>query len=126
MYSVAVREHIMVAHSFTGEAFGPAQNVHGATFVVTAEFRCPELNADGMVIDIAEAHDQLKGVLGPINYQNLDDLDEFRGVNTTTEFLCNWIHGRLAEAIAGKFSGFLRIVLTESHVAWGSFEGPVA
>lgn len=132
MYSLAVRDHIMIAHSFVGEAFGPAQALHGATFVVDAEFRRPTLSPDGLVVDIGLASRLLKEVLEPLNYRNLDELPEFRGRNTTTEFLAGEIHRRLRARIAagalgedGRALVGLKVGLTESHVAWASFEGPL-
>jgi 6-pyruvoyl-tetrahydropterin synthase len=131
MFSVTVRDHIMVAHSFRGAVFGPAQKVHGATFVVDAEFRRPTLNADGIVIDIGLALDLLKKTLEPLNYRNLDDVAVFKGVNTTTEFLAGEIHRRLSASIRdgalgadGPAIAVMRITLHESHVAWAGYEGP--
>ncbi|MEJ7685824.1 MAG: 6-carboxytetrahydropterin synthase [Variovorax sp.] len=130
MYSVNVRDHFMIAHSFKGEAFGPAQRLHGATYVVDAEFRRAELDADGMVVDIALATDVLRSVLGQLNLRNLDDDPAFEGRNTTTEFMARAIFDRIAERIAagelgahaGGLSG-LRVRLNESHVAWAAYEG---
>lgn len=131
MFSVTVRDHIMVAHSFRGAVFGPAQKVHGATFVVDAEFRRPTLNADGIVIDIGLALDLLKKTLEPLNYRNLDDEAVFKGVNTTTEFLAGEIHRRLSAAIKagalgadGPAIAMMKITLHESHVAWAGYEAP--
>ena len=128
MFSLTVRDHIMVAHSFTGEVFGPAQQLHGATFVVDATFSRPELDADNIVVDIGLATDQLKAVLGALNYRNLDDLPEFKGVNTSTEFLAKVIADRLAERIhSGSLGDGARglteisVSLRESHVAWASY-----
>jgi 6-pyruvoyl-tetrahydropterin synthase len=122
----------MVAHSFRGEAFGPAQNLHGATYVVDATFRRPELDADGLVVDIGLASAQLKEVLGGMNYRNLDDEPEFTGENTTTEFLAREIFERIKRAIRTGELGegargitTLSVTLNESHVAWGGYEGPV-
>jgi 6-pyruvoyl-tetrahydropterin synthase len=98
MYAVEVREHIMIAHSFRGELFGPAQKLHGATFVVDVAFFRDELTLDSVVVDIGRAHDALKATLAPLNYQNLDALTQFEGRNTTTEFLCRHIFDRMAEA----------------------------
>lgn len=130
MYSLNVRDHFMIAHSFTGEAFGPAQKLHGATYVVDATFRRAELDADGLVVDIALAADKLRGVLGAMNYRNLDDEPAFAGKNTTTEFLAREIYERLAKAAkAGELGEGARgvssicVTLNESHVAWGSYEG---
>lgn len=131
MFSVTVRDHIMVAHSFRGAVFGPAQKVHGATFVVDAELRRPTLNADGIVVDIGLALDLLKRTLEPLNYRNLDDEAAFTGVNTTTEFLAGEIHRRLSAAIEagalgadGPAIAIMKITLHESHVAWAAYEGP--
>lgn len=133
MFSVTVRDHIMVAHSFVGEVFGPAQRLHGATFVVDAEFRRASLNADGIVLDIGLAHDLLKRTLAPLAFANLDEVPEFRGRNTTTEFLAGEIHRRLSAAIRegaigadGPAIESMKITLHESHVAWAAYEGPVA
>ena len=132
MYSLNVRDHFMIAHSFRGEAFGPAQNLHGATYVVDATFRRPELDPNGMVVDIGLAGEQLKRVLDDLSYRNLDDEPAFRGKNTTTEFLAREIFERLQRAIrAGELGEGARgltalsVTLNESHVAWGSYEGSV-
>ena len=129
MFSITVRDHMMVAHSFRGEVFGPAQRLHGATFVVDATFRRTELDADNIVVDIGKATDELKTVLADLNYRNLDDEPEFKGINTSTEFLAKVIADRLADAVhAGRLSegahGLEGIVvsLKESHVAWASYE----
>ena len=130
MYTVAVEDHVMIAHSFSGEVFGPAQRVHGATYDVGVEFRRAALDPDGLVVDIGLASQALRAVLAQFDYRNLDDLPEFKGVNTTTEFMAHEIHRRLAEAInggdlgphAGGLSG-LRVVLRESPRAWGAYEG---
>lgn len=128
MFSLTVRDHIMVAHSFTGEVFGPAQQLHGATFVVDATFSRPELDADNIVVDIGLATDQLKAVLGALNYRNLDELPEFKGVNTSTEFLAKVIVDRLAERVHSGSLGEgarglaeISVALRESHVAWASY-----
>ena len=132
MFSVGVRDHIMIAHSFKGEVFGPAQRLHGATFVVDVEFRCAEMNEDGIVVDIGRAHEQLKATLRLLNYQNLDELPMFKGRNTTTEFLSRHIFDRLREAIkagrlepGGENITSLKVTLRESHIAWAAFEGSV-
>ena len=128
MFSLTVRDHMMVAHSFTGEVFGPAQQLHGATFVVDATFARPELDADNIVVDIGLATEQLKAVLGRLNYRNLDDLPEFKGVNTSTEFLAKVIADRLADAVHSGALGDgarglaeITVTLKESHVAWASY-----
>ena len=132
MYKLNVRDHFMIAHSFTGEAFGPAQRLHGATYVVDATFKRGELDDDGLVVDIALAGQQLKAVLDDLNYRNLDEVPEFEGENTTTEFLAREIHERLVAAVrAGKLGpgapgcSSLEVTLRESHVAWASYEGAV-
>ncbi|MFF5054783.1 6-pyruvoyl tetrahydropterin synthase family protein [Micromonospora sp. NPDC000663] len=129
MFSVTVRDHMMIAHSFRGEVFGPAQRLHGATFVVDATFRRPDLDADGIVVDIGLATEQLRAVLGELTYRNLDDEEAFAGVNTTTEVLARTIADRLAErAHAGQLGVGAReltgitVTLHESHIAWASYE----
>ena len=104
MYSVSVRDHFMIAHSFTGEVFGPAQRLHGATYVVDVEFRRAELDADGIVVDIGRASEALRAVLGALNFRNLDEEPAFTGRNTTTEFLARVVFDRMAAAIRGAIS----------------------
>ncbi|WP_163559344.1 6-carboxytetrahydropterin synthase [Halomonas sp. NO4] len=130
MYSLTVRDHFMIAHSFAGKVFGPAQRTHGATYVVDATFQRPELDADDLVVDIGLAAAALKGVLGAYDLRNLDELDAFQGRNTTTEFLARRVFDGLAAAIAAGELGpgaagleALRITLHESHIAWASYEG---
>lgn len=130
MYSVNVRDHFMIAHSFRGEVFGPAQRLHGATYVVDVEFRRAALDLDGMVVDIARATDVLRSVLGALNLRNLDDDPAFAGQNTTTEFMARVVFDRIAAAAAagelGAHAGgldALRVRLNESHVAWAAYEG---
>jgi 6-pyruvoyl-tetrahydropterin synthase len=132
VFIVEVRDHIMIAHSFRGAIFGPAQALHGATFVVDAAFIADTLDANGIVIDIGRAHDALKAMLGPMNYSNLDDIPEFKGQNTTTEFLSKHIYDGLAKAARagelgrpGRELKALRITLSESHVARASYEAPL-
>ncbi|WP_298916917.1 6-carboxytetrahydropterin synthase [uncultured Nostoc sp.] len=125
MFSVAVKDHIMIAHSFQGEIFGPAQKLHGATYIVTAEFKVPQLDKDGLVIDIGQAIAILKEVLEPLNYQNLDTLEQFKGVNTTTEHMAYYIHQQISKQVSSFFKGSLKIILEESHIAWGSYEAEV-
>lgn len=115
----------MIAHSFNSPAFGPAQKLHGATYVVDAEFIAPQIDENNIVIDIALAHEVLKEVLTPLNYQNLDELPIFEGKLTTTEFLANHIHGAIAKRVSGSFKGDLKVTLGESHVAWASYQGKV-
>src|SRR5262245_32137562 len=130
MYSVVVRGHLMIAHSFSGEVFGPAQRLHGATYVVDVEFRRPDLDSDGIVVDIGRASDLLRRLIGELNFRNLDDMPEFRGRNTTTEYLAHALFDRIVAAIHGGELGAqareivsLRVVLHESHVASAAFEG---
>jgi 6-pyruvoyl-tetrahydropterin synthase len=132
LYSLSVRDHFMIAHSFEGEIFGPAQRLHGATYVVDATFRRPELDDDGLVGDIGRASERLRAILAEMNYRNLDEEPAFAGSNTTTEFLARIVHDRLARAIAAGDLGkgarglsSLEVTLRESHVAWASYEGPV-
>ena len=129
MYKVRVRDRMMIAHSFKGEVFGPAQALHGATFVVDVEFRRKDVNADNIVVDIGRAIDQLKAILAELNYQNLDDIAAFAGQNTTTEFLARHVFEQMKAAIAAGELGpgsealdGLKIELAESDVAWASYE----
>lgn len=130
MYSVTVRDHVMIAHSFTGEVFGPARRLHGATYVVDVEFRRPDVDADGIVVDIGRAGDALKRILGEVNFRNLDEIPAFKGRNTTTEFMARYVFEQMATAIrSGELGaaaggiGALKVTLHESHVAWAAFEG---
>ena len=125
MFSVTVRDHMMIAHSFRGEVFGPAQRLHGATYVVDATFRRATLDADGVVIDIGRATEALRAVLDGLNYRNLDDEPEFAGMNTTTEVLARVIADRLADDVGGLGLDGLLVTLHESHVAWASYERPL-
>ena len=132
MYAVEVRDHMMIAHSLRGEIFGPAQKLHGATFVVDVAFFRETLTDDGVVVDIGRAHDVLKSTLQPLSYRNLDDVPQFAGRNTTTEFLCRYIHDEIAAAAREGRLGpgseglnRIRVTLHESHVARAWFEGPV-
>ena len=122
MYSVCIRQHIMIAHSLQHPGFGPAQKMHGATFIVDATFFSEQLNEMNIVIDIALAHEVLEKVLKPLDYQNLDELPQFQGKLTTTEFLCKYIHQEVKNAVAGQFEGKIKVTLGESHVAWASYE----
>ncbi|WP_432030908.1 6-pyruvoyl trahydropterin synthase family protein [Streptomyces sp. 1222.5] len=129
MFSITVRDHIMIAHSFRGEVFGPAQRLHGATFLVDATFRREQLDEDNIVVDIGLATRELGAVVAELNYRNLDDEPEFAGVNTSTEFLAKLIADRLAERVhkgalgegARGLAG-LTVTLHESHIAWASYE----
>ncbi len=122
---MTVRDHMMIAHSFRGDVFGPAQRLHGATFVVDATFRRATLDADGIVVDIGRATDALREVVGELNYRNLDDEADFAGTNTTTEVLAQVIADRLAERVSGLGLDGLAVTLHESHVAWASYERPL-
>ena len=132
MYTVSVRDHLMIAHSFRGEVFGPAQRLHGATYVVDVAFKRTHLDPNGIVVDIGRAADALRGVLGTLNYRNLDDVPDFAGSNTTTEFLARTVFDRLAAAIRRGELGedareveAMKVTLHESHVAWAAFEGRI-
>ena len=132
MYTVSVRDHFMIAHSFEGEVFGPAQQLHGATYVVDVEFRRPELDSDGVVVDIGLAGEVLKDILAKLNFRNLDEEEAFEGRNTTTEFLAAVIFERFGDRIASGALGenarqiaSMRVTLHESHVAWAAYENAV-
>ena len=132
MYAVEVRDRIMIAHSFRGEVFGPAQALHGATFVIDAAFLAETLDGHGIVIDIGRAHQVLGGIVKDLNYRNLDDIPEFGGFNTTTEFLTRYIFDRLADAARsdglgrdGRELAAIRVTISESDVARAWYEGPL-
>ncbi|MGC9376534.1 6-pyruvoyl trahydropterin synthase family protein [Streptomyces sp. MH13] len=129
MFSITVRDHIMIAHSFRGDVFGPAQRLHGATFLVDATFRREQLDEDDIVVDIGLATRELGAVVGELNYRNLDNEPDFAGVNTSTEFLAKVVADRLAERVhkgalgeGAKGLAGLTVTLHESHVAWASYE----
>ena len=130
MYTVLVRDHMMIAHSFKGEVFGPAQRLHGATYVVDVEFKRRDVDADGIVVDIGRPTETLRQVLGELNYRNLDEIPEFAGRNTTTEFLARVVFERIVASIRKGELGpgatdveSIRVTLQESHIASASFEG---
>ena len=132
MYSVGVRDHIMIAHSFQGEVFGPAQKLHGATFIIDCEFRRPTLAEGNIVVDIGRAGDALKSITAEVNYQNLDELQPFKGINTTTEFLSRFVFDRMRAALKDGRLGpgadgvtSMKITLWESHIAWAAYEEEV-
>jgi 6-pyruvoyl-tetrahydropterin synthase len=132
MYSVTVRDHVMIAHSLQGEAFGPAQRLHGATYVVDATFAGERLDDDGIVVDIGRASEELRAVLADLNYRNLDELPDLAGRNTTTEMLARLVADRIADRIgagalgdAARDLARLTVTLHESHVAWASYERTV-
>jgi 6-pyruvoyl-tetrahydropterin synthase len=122
MFSVTVRDHMLIAHSLRGEVFGPAQRLHGATYVVDATFRRAELDADGIVVDIGRASEALREVVGELGYRNLDDELDF---NTTTEALARLVTDRLADRMGGLGLEGILVTLRESHVAWASYERPL-
>ncbi len=132
MFSVTVRDHMMIAHSFRGEVFGPAQRLHGATYVVDATFKRPTLDDDNIVVDIGRATEELRAVLAELSYRNLDEEPDFAGVNTSTEALAAVVADRLADRIqagalgdgARELAG-LAVTLHESHVAWATYERPL-
>ncbi|HEX9619525.1 MAG TPA: 6-carboxytetrahydropterin synthase [Polyangiaceae bacterium] len=133
MFTLSVRDHVMIAHSFRGELFGPAQRLHGATYVVDVEFRRRELGPEGVVVDIGRAAAVLSEVLGPLSYRNLDEEPAFAGVNTTTEFLAHAIFDRIAERLLRGELGpgsdaiaSMRVTLHESHIAWAAYEAELA
>lgn len=133
MFTVCIRDHIMIAHSLRGEVFGPAQRLHGATYVVDVELKRSELDRDGVVVDIGRASQSLREVLSPLDYRNLDEEPAFARRNTTTEFLARIIFERLAERIkAGELGedarglATMRVILHESHVAWAAYEAELA
>jgi len=132
MFRVTVRDHIMVAHSLRGEVFGPAQRLHGATYVVDATFAGPDLDEDGILVDIGRATEVLREVLGGLNYRNLDDEESLAGQNTSTEVLARVVADRLAERASsgdlgpgGRRLSGIEVTLRESHVAWASYERPL-
>ena len=129
MYSITVRDHFMIAHSFRGEVFGPARALHGATYIVDVEFKRPSLNSDGIVVDIGRASEMLHAVLAGLNYRNLDDESAFRGRNTTTEFLARLVFDRIVEGLRRGDLGpdaqaiaSIRVTLHESHIASAAYE----
>ncbi|MEO7775457.1 MAG: 6-carboxytetrahydropterin synthase [Steroidobacteraceae bacterium] len=132
MFTVCVRDHVMLAHSFSGEIFGPARRLHGATYVVDVEFRRKSLDADGVVVDIGRAAQTLRAVLDALNYRNLDEEPDFAGRNTTTEYLAGVLFERMAARLqagelgdAARGIDSLRVVLHESHIAWAACEGAI-
>ena len=122
MYCVTVRDHVMIAHSLRGEVFGPAQRLHGATYVVDATFRRAELDADGIVVDIGRATEELRAVVSALTYRNLDDEPALSGINTTTETLARLVADRLAERLHDIVLDGIAVTLHEAHVAWATYE----
>jgi 6-pyruvoyl-tetrahydropterin synthase len=132
VFAVEVRDHVMIAHSFRGDVFGPAQALHGATFIVDAAFIAEQLDSNGIVVDIGRAHEALKSILTPLNYKNLDGIPEFQGVNTTTEFLAKHVFEGLAVAARKGELGrealelkAIRVTISESHLARAWYEAPL-
>jgi len=132
VFAVEVRDHIMIAHSFRGALFGPAQALHGATFVVDVAFIAERLDSNGVVVDIGRAHEALKATLAPLNYRNLDEIPEFKGANSTTEFMTKHVFDRLAQAARagdlgrdGRELDSIRVTISESHVARAWYEAPL-
>jgi 6-pyruvoyl-tetrahydropterin synthase len=132
LFAVEVRDHVMIAHSFRGAVFGPAQALHGATFVIDAAFIAEALDGNGIVVDIGRAHNVLKAILTPLNYQNLDAIPAFKGINTTTEFLTKHVFDGLAAAARdgalgrdGRELTAIRVTISESHVARAWYEAPL-
>ena len=126
MFAVGVSDHIMVAHSLRGDVFGPAQRLHGATYEVRVEVSAPALDADGIVMDIGRLGDALRQVLAPLAYRNLDELDEFRGRNSTTEVLCEHVHRGLCGVLGARAGAELAVTLVETPNAWARYEAPLA
>lgn len=125
MFVVGVSDHIMIAHSLRGEAFGPAQRLHGATYEVRVEISAPALDENGIVVDIGLLRTVLHETLAPLDLQNLDDLPQFAGENTTTEFLCHWVHSTLTRRLGARPEAGLRVTLVESPNAWAAYEAPM-
>ena len=123
MYSVKVRDHILIAHTLKNPVFGPAQNLHGVTYVVDVEFYAMELNKDSIVIDIGAAREKLKEVLSELNYQNLDEHPYFKNTISTTEVVARYIHNRIKQAVSDSFDGTIKVTLGESPSAWASYLG---
>jgi 6-pyruvoyl-tetrahydropterin synthase len=132
LFAVEVRDHLMIAHSFRGAVFGPAQSLHGATFIVDAAFIAEALDSNGIVVDIGRAHDVLKAILTPLNYQNLDEIPAFKDINTTTEFLTKHVFDALAASARdgslgrdGRELAAIRVTISESHLARAWYEAPL-
>ena len=125
MYRLTVRDHIMIAHSLNSETFGPAKNLHGATYIVDTEYATKALDKDNLVIDICLAQKALKEILSDLNYKNLDEHSELKSKITTTEYMCKFIHEKLSTSVKSFFNGELKVTLHENHIAWASFEDKV-
>ncbi len=125
MFTVKIRDHMMIAHSLPRKAFGPAQQMHGATYVVDVEFMSKDLDENNVVIDMGAAANLIKSILDPLKFKNLDEMHIFKDKLTTTEYLAYWIHQETAKALASTFTGKIKVTLGESHIAWASYEGKV-
>lgn len=125
MFSLTFRDYWKCAHSLKGDIFGPAQLVHVITFEVDVVYLTDELDEYSLIVDFGAAQSSLQEILRPLEFKNLDDLPEFEGVNTTTEYLCQYLHGKIGEAMGERFSGTLRVTLRESPVAWATYEAPI-
>jgi 6-pyruvoyl-tetrahydropterin synthase len=125
MYSLTFRDYWKCAHSLKGDIFGPAQLVHVITFEVDVTYQTEALDEYNLIVDFGAAQQSLQAVLAPMEFKNLDDLPEFAGVNTTTEYLCRYLHEEISRRVAGRFAGLLRVTLRESPVAWATYEAPV-
>ena len=122
MYELRVTDHIMIAHSLADPFFGPAQHLHGATYIVHAKLQTPKLNKQMVVMDIGQLSELLKRVLAELNYKNLDEVEDLKGQITTTEFMARYIHDQIARHPRLSFNGMLKVTLGESHIAWASYE----
>jgi len=125
MYELTIRDYLKCAHSLKGDIFGPAQLMHVVTYEVEVSYVTETLNEHELIVDFATAQSSLGNLMAEIGFKNLDDLEQFEGKNTTTEFLCRYIHGRIADEVSGEFGGKLRVTLRESPVAWVAYEAPV-
>jgi 6-pyruvoyl-tetrahydropterin synthase len=126
MYSLTIRDYLKCAHSLKGDIFGPAQLMHVITYEVEVVYSTPRLDEYGIIVDFALAQEALQNLLGTMNFKNLDEHPELNGVNTTTEFLCKYLHDKVAEAMRGKFDGGLEVILRESPVAWTSYRAALS
>ena len=126
MFSLTFRDYWKCAHSLKGDIFGPAQMVHVITFEVEVKYITAALDEYNLIVDFGAAQTTLQQVLRPMEFKNLDTLPEFEEINTTTEYLCKYLHGKISAAMAGKFSGTIAIILRESPVAWATYEAPIS
>ena len=126
MYSLTIRDYLKCAHSLKGDIFGPAQLMHVITYEVEVTYTTPSLDEYGIIVDFASAQEALQNLMSTMNFKNLDEHPELNGVNTTTEFLCKFIHDKVCESMRGKFEGDVKIVLRESPVAWTAYDAPIS